>query len=235
MGWSGELAERGETLLRLVIYGYGGHYELSNASVVLLSLYRLPTPLRKNFSDGYLSTFSTSAQGTTAMSSWKTDLDNRNYPIREDMRLQRRLWTLERLGWGLLGVLMLSASLGLFGSGPVSQTVAQALDGNLEIEYQRFERNGASSHFKVSAKDGPDGKVWVVIGGDFLRKFTIESIRPEPLASESFGQGLRLQFRPGSNGWVTAYFSVRSSEVGVSESEVRTDTSSIKLTQYIYP
>lgn len=92
MGWSGELAERGETLLRVVIYGYGGHYELSNASVVLHPLYRLPTPLRKNFSDGYLSTFSTSAQGTTAMSSWKTDLDNRNYPIREDMRLQQPFW-----------------------------------------------------------------------------------------------------------------------------------------------
>ena len=45
------------------------------------------------------------------MSSWKTDLDNRNYPIREDMRLQCRLWTLERLGWGLLGVLVLSALL----------------------------------------------------------------------------------------------------------------------------
>ncbi len=169
------------------------------------------------------------------MSSWKTDLDNRNYPIREDMRLQCRLWTLERLGWGLLGVLVLSASLGLFGSGPISQTVAQAPDGNLKIEYQRFERNGASGHIKVSAQNGPDGKVWVVIGGDFLRNFTVESIQPEPLASESFGQGLRLQFRPGSNGWVTAYFSVRSSEVGISVSEVRTDTSSIKMTQYIYP
>ena len=55
-GWSEELAERGETLLRLVIYGWR-HHELNNASVDLFSLYRLPSPLRKTFPMGiYLHT-----------------------------------------------------------------------------------------------------------------------------------------------------------------------------------
>lgn len=40
--------------------------------------------------------------------------------IEEDLRLQHRLWTAERVGWLMVGVLVLAALAGLFGTGPLS-------------------------------------------------------------------------------------------------------------------
>ncbi len=86
------------------------------------------------------------------MSSEQDELSDRDYPIQEDMGFQEKLWKLERAGWVALSLVVAITLLGVFGAGPLSQTHAQTPGGDLDIRYQRFERNGAASQLQVKAK-----------------------------------------------------------------------------------
>jgi len=163
------------------------------------------------------------------------EFHDRDYPIKEDMRLQKQLWKLERFGWIALCGLVAITLLGVFGSGPLSRTEARTPSGELLVDYERFERNGASSQLQVKARAGGDGKVWLSIDGALLERFTIESIHPQPITAESFGTGLRLQFQPDAQGWTTAYFSLHPDGIGPAKSVARLNGQSVTLSQFIYP
>jgi len=163
------------------------------------------------------------------------ELLDRDYPIQEDMRFQEKLWKLERAGWVALSLIAVITLLGVFGAGPLSQTHAQSPGGDLDIRYQRFERNGAASQLQVKAKAGSDGQVWLAIDGALLERFTVESIHPQPLVAEAFGNGMRLQFQPDAQGWATAYLTLRPDGVGPAKSVARLNGQSVTLSQFIYP
>jgi len=151
------------------------------------------------------------------------------------MALQKRVWRMERLGWFMLAGIVAITLLGLFSTGPFSKITAQTASGDLSAEYQRFERNGASSQFQIRARAGSDGKVWLTLDGDLLQSFMIENIQPQPITSESFNRGFRLQFQPDSEGWAIAYFTIRPNGLGLAKSVASINEESIMLTQFIYP
>jgi len=163
------------------------------------------------------------------------EFHNRDYPIKEDMRLQARLWKLERFGWIALCGLVVITLLGVFGTGPLSQTEARAPNGDLLINYEHFERNGAASQMQIKARAGSDGQVWLSIDGALLERFTIESIHPQPVSAESFGSGMRLQLQPDAQGWAVAYLSLRPGGIGLARSVAQLNGQSVTLTQFIYP
>ncbi|NKQ10831.1 hypothetical protein [Pseudomonas sp. SST3] len=169
------------------------------------------------------------------MSSRTDELSSRNYPIQEDMVLQSRMWKTERIGWTILIGIILITFTGVFSTGPLSRVIAQTAAGDIQVQYQRFERHGASTEIKINTRAGKDGQVWLTLDGDMLESFTIESIQPEPISSESFGRGLRLRFQSGPEGRTTAYFSLRPSGLGLTESAVHADGEHIAFTQFIYP
>ncbi|HKS12719.1 MAG TPA: hypothetical protein VJS90_06725, partial [Pseudomonas sp.] len=82
----------------------------------------------------------------------------RQYPVSEDMRMQRRVWRFERLGWyGLLVVVGLTLA-GLFGNGPLSDRTANSADGRVQVEYARFSRNGAGEQLRIRVKGRPNDR-----------------------------------------------------------------------------
>jgi len=163
------------------------------------------------------------------------EFKDRDYPIREDMRFQKMLWKLERAGWIGLSLLVVITLLGVFGTGPLSQTDAQTPGGDLQIQYERFERNGAASQLQVKARAGADGQVWLAIEGALLERFTVESIHPHPSNAEAYGNGMRLQFLPDAQGWVTAYLTLRPDGIGPARSTARLNGQSVTINQFIYP
>ena len=58
--------------------------------------------------------------------------------IDADLSFHRRVWIAQRIGWFLVGLLIIAALLGFFGSGPVSRASVQG--NGLRIEYERFAR-----------------------------------------------------------------------------------------------
>ncbi|MEK0361807.1 hypothetical protein [Pseudomonas sp. CBC3] len=163
------------------------------------------------------------------------EFHNRDYPIKEDMRLQTRLWTLERFGWIALCGLVAITLLGVFGAGPLSQTEARTANGDLLITYERFERNGAASQLQIEARAGSDGQVWLSVDGALLERFTIEGIHPQPITAESFGNGMRVQLQPDAQGWAIVYLSLRPDGIGLARSVAQLNGQSVTLTQFIYP
>lgn len=161
---------------------------------------------------------------------------DRHYPLQEDMQVQRRAWRFERIGWGMLYLLIILTLLGLFSKGVLSKTRAQNDSGSVVVEYQRFERNGTVSNLTLRVKAGKDGTASVGLDGDFFDKFTIQMIQPQPTASRNQGAGVGWIFQPDEKGWVTVHLSMHAEGVGLVRSTVfSADSSEVRLTQFIYP
>lgn len=62
----------------------------------------------------------------------------RQLQIEEDLKFQQCEWKVQFAGWIAMGVLIILASLGLFGTGPSSSSTAQGDD--LNLNYERFAR-----------------------------------------------------------------------------------------------
>ena len=74
--------------------------------------------------------------------------DSRNYPVHEDMRLQRAFWTWARAMWGAIALIVLIALSGVFANGPLSKTTVT--DSGLALTYERFQRVTAVSRLTAA-------------------------------------------------------------------------------------
>jgi hypothetical protein len=123
------------------------------------------------------------------------ELQSRNYPIREDMHFQRRTWLIERIGWTLLGLIILAALAGLFGYGPASHATLQS--GDLRASYERFQRVTKLAKYTFHL-GGSDVERELVLGPAFQAGYEISDIQPHPLDSSGGPDGLTLRFGTAS-------------------------------------
>jgi hypothetical protein len=169
------------------------------------------------------------------MASQDDEYRSRNFPVQEDISLQTKLWKGERVGWYVFSAILILTMAGLFGTGPLSTTTTRSASGTLNVEYDKFERNGAANQMVITTRADRNGKVWLVINGALFQKFTIESIQPEPSAYESFLNGVRLELTPDPEGWATAYIGLRPTGLGVARTTIYTGGESVEFRQFIYP
>ena len=164
------------------------------------------------------------------------DLHSRNYPVDEDMVLQRKVWCFERLGWyGLVALIGLTLA-GVFSKGPLSSAEARSADGQLRVEYQRFLRNGSSDKLIVHLEGKPREPLEVEISGELLRGFEVEMLQPQPLKASAAGEGVRLWVLSDNAGQAIVHLTVRSDGVGSFTTRISLPTgASIGFSQFIYP
>ncbi|SDU95659.1 hypothetical protein [Pseudomonas mucidolens] len=165
-----------------------------------------------------------------------SDLHSRDYPVREDMALQRKVWRFERLGWYVLVVLIGLTLAGLFSKGPLSTTHARSADGQLRVEYQRFARNGSSSALVIYMQGTARAPLEIEISGELLRGFDIEMLQPQPLKASTAGEGMRLWVLSDNHGRAVLHVSLRSDGVGSFDTRVSLEKGPVvPLSQFIYP
>ncbi|WP_447892551.1 hypothetical protein [Pseudomonas marginalis] len=164
------------------------------------------------------------------------DLHSRNYPVDEDMVLQRKVWCFERLGWyGLVALIGLTLA-GVFSKGPLSSAEARSADGQLRVEYQRFLRNGSSDKLIVHLEGKPREPLEVEISGELLRGFEVEMLQPQPLKASAAGEGVRLWVLSDNAGQAIVHLTVRSDGVGSFTTRISLPTgASLGFSQFIYP
>ncbi|MGY1949260.1 hypothetical protein [Pseudomonas pergaminensis] len=164
------------------------------------------------------------------------DLHSRNYPVDEDMVLQRKVWWFERLGWyGLVTLIGLTLA-GVFSKGPLSSAEGRTADGQLRVEYQRFLRNGSSDELIFHLQGKPREPLEVEISGELLRGFEIEMLQPQPLKASAAGEGVRLWVLSDNAGQAIVHLTVRSDGVGSFTTRVSLPTgASLGFSQFIYP
>jgi hypothetical protein len=101
--------------------------------------------------------------------------------VSENIRLQRRFWVAERIGWGVLTLIVLAALLGLFGTGPLDRATAVAATGALRADYPRFAR--IQSPLSVTLRFEPpagQARAQIWLEQSYLDAIDLKRITPEP-------------------------------------------------------
>lgn len=161
---------------------------------------------------------------------------SRTYPVREDMRQQRRTWRFERIGWLALLLLVALTLAGLFSKGPLSSVHVQTADGRLKVAYERFSRNGAQDDMIITTTGPAHEMRHLLLGHELLEGVSIESLNPQPAPLRSEGADLVIPMRADSNGVATLYLTVRSNGVGLYRGHLRLlDGDDLPIPKFIYP
>lgn len=170
------------------------------------------------------------------MSDIDQQMQNRQHPVAEDIRLQRKVWRFERAGWYVLLVVVVLTLAGLFSKGPLSDVQAISPEGDLDIDYERFHRNGSAYGMVIRARGQPSQPVSILISHPMMDGFSIESIQPQPERSMGTTDGLRLTTPADEQGRATLYITWRSEGVGRFKSTVSIPGGGqIVINQFIYP
>jgi hypothetical protein len=164
------------------------------------------------------------------------DFRDREYPVRENMAFQLKVWRFERVGWYVLVLLVILTLLGLFSRGPLSSRDAHSSDGRLDVEYEMFHRNGSMNPMIVRLKGQPGAVLEVELGGEWLEGFDVQSLQPEPLRSASFRQGMRVWVQADDQGQASLHLSLMADGLGLYSSRITTaGGATVSFDQFILP
>lgn len=169
---------------------------------------------------------------------WRAGMNQGRYPglqLDEDMPLQRREWLVQRIAWAVLSALLLAIVLGLFGSGPLSHSVARTADGSVEAEYERFMRNRSPETMRLTVH--PDsGAVMLLFDAEYLRRIEIKRIVPEPDQILFGMDAAALVFTADAPGPMRIAIHFQPEKVGMLKGWVMQDgRPRLELGQFVFP
>jgi hypothetical protein len=158
--------------------------------------------------------------------------------INQDLRVQKRMWKIERIGWVAMAIIVLLGAAGLFGHGPASYTTAGEESGPLQIEYERFGRHQSQSRLSLHVHTLPtEGPVSFWINSAYLKNIEIQDMTPLPLKTTITGDGVLFHVDAAEQetpGLITLYFQFHS--IGWLTGEFQMPgASSLKIRQFVYP
>jgi hypothetical protein len=122
--------------------------------------------------------------------------------LKDDPNFQRREWAVQRIASWLIVAFVVAAALGFFGSGGIfSHGRANADDGKLWIDYERFVRAGASARLKIHSAAGIQDLQHheVRLNRGFFDAIRTERILPEP--RETLIGSDKVTFRFTAEAW----------------------------------
>jgi hypothetical protein len=164
--------------------------------------------------------------------------------IDQDLTFQQREWIGERIGWAVLVLIILAASLGLLGAGPFSRATAEA-PGRLRVEYARFARyqTAETLTIRVESAATATAEVRVAIDRAYLEGSRVESVVPVPLRVDSAAERLVYVFGVTRRGEPLAItFRLEPERLGVSRGHVSLEPAraadpavEIAFRQLVYP
>lgn len=113
-----------------------------------------------------------------------------------DAGFQRREWRWQRIGWVVIGLILVGALLGVFANGPLSHESARSPDGQVRVVYQRFARHDGVSSIGIQVQPAAarHGQYVLTIGGDWAQAIQIEDVVPQPSTWTSRGGAQILEF-----------------------------------------
>jgi hypothetical protein len=159
--------------------------------------------------------------------------------IATDLKHQKRLWIVERIGWAVMVLLMGAGLMGLLGAGPLSHATAGKAGSELWVDYQKLDRCEASSQLRVhvgsESLKGDSLRLWV--SRQYLDKTEVEKTTPEAEHQEAAGDRVVYVFRTaGSNEPIVLTFHVRPTEHGKNHARIGiVNGPEVHFSQFIYP
>lgn len=160
--------------------------------------------------------------------------------IDEDMDFQRASWKVQRAGWVLMLLFIITGLLGLFGNGPISSARAGDEGSTLLVEYDRFLRVHAptAAMFRIGNDAAlPDSTVRLWVDRSWVSAFELRAITPEPDRAETAGTRLVYVFRvvpPASQLRITMDLEARKTG-RINGAVGLTNGPAISISQFAYP
>jgi hypothetical protein len=159
--------------------------------------------------------------------------------IGQDIDFQRRFWTIERIGWVVITLLIVAALLGLFGSGPLSNTNAGNQGSPLWLEYSRFGRFKAPTtlqvHIGERAKPKEVARIW--LDHRYMEGVQVMQVTPEPQSVKTASDRLIYTFGVAKpNQPITVTFHLKLEKIGLLSGRAGLiNGPSFDFGQFVYP
>ena len=156
----------------------------------------------------------------------------------QDLSFQQRSWRVQRIGWVLIGIIILLALLGLFGHGLWSQTTARDPSLPISLTYPRFERYQSSSTLRVRIdKRLMTQTIAIWFSKDYVSRIEIQEIVPKPEQAETSSTGMIYTFRtaaPENGAEILVHLQMQA--IGLVAGRIGLDDShALSFWQWVYP
>lgn len=149
--------------------------------------------------------------------------------IDEQLSLHKTGWKVQRIGWVLILLLPILGAMGMFGEGFISSHIEKK--GAIETEFERFYRY--EKEMQLSIKSPAEHMAQIALPQEYLSKFRVVRIIPEPEHRLAIGQNIVFQFGGNSNRQVTIYAIPQT--YGSISGEMAVNNQQFSLHHYIFP
>jgi hypothetical protein len=161
--------------------------------------------------------------------------------INEDLEFQRRSWVLQRVGWVVMGLVVLAALLGLFGgTGSLGGAKAGSEDAVMSVSYERFLRfmKPTTLQIRLSPEAGTEGEVTVWLDREYLEGMQVQQVTPQPDSAEAGPDRLTYVFKVDDpNGPTAVTFDLLPQQkIGPLKGRAGIDDGEpVNFSQFVYP
>jgi len=159
--------------------------------------------------------------------------------VAQDIQFQKAEWTVERVGWAVMGLIFLLALFGLFGDGPLSYTTQKAANSEFQVTYERFNRLLNRINMQVvlppAAVQENQASFWV--DQQMLDRFNVEGIFPQPASVTHAGNRIIYTFDAQATGQpLPISFQLRPQKVGRTHGQLGWGQEPpLSISQFIFP
>lgn len=150
----------------------------------------------------------------------------------QDPAFQRANWRFERIGWGVMAVLMLAALVGVFGKGPLSDATARA--DNATLRYQRFSHWESPDRLAFNVR-APGEQTVLRLSRAYIERVWVEDITPAPAGTRTLPDWIEFRFHTGG-GESTITFHIQPQAFGLQRARYAVgDGAPVAFWQFVYP
>jgi hypothetical protein len=161
------------------------------------------------------------------------------FEIDQDLSFTRQEWVAQRVGWGVMGFIVILALLGVFSSGPLSHTTVTSMDGHVSLQYARFVRYLAPTilqvHLHSAANRDQQTRLW--LDRRYLQEVEVQQITPQPQRVEAAAERFSYIFNHAmSEQPIIVTFHVQPHTMGSLSGRIGLDNGPLLLfSQLVYP
>jgi len=159
--------------------------------------------------------------------------------LNQDLDLQRKTWTVQRIGWGGMALIVSAALAGVFGSGPLARTEMTDNPQTVRLLYDRFGRYEGELVLQLvlTPETTKSNRVTVEINRTYWTSHAVEHVIPEPLISSIGTDGFLYTFETNAPSTpAVIVFRLRPKYIGALDGRIRVnDAGPLRFHQFIFP
>ena len=148
---------------------------------------------------------------------------------------QRREWLVQRIGWVMMGLIILAGALGLMGNGPLAKRMLA--NDTLQLDFEWLVRRDAQTTWKLTPRAAPTGGAYrVSLDANWAQHFEIHSIEPEPDSTHLANGRWVYEFEARDARPTPIVFHVEARKTGPLEGSVGlNDAQPLVVKQFVFP